>query len=106
MKKSELLSVSSDGKYGLNWGSGGTIEIVELETGDFAYALYDNECHWTIRAVFSRDMRRILCLNWDGTVGVWSVPRYGASLRINTIMDALLFSEEEFVLRQAHLYHG
>lgn len=106
MQRNKLSPLTPDRKYGLNWGSGGLVEIIEIESGEYVDELYDNELHWIIRAVFSRDMRRILCLNWDGTVGIWSVPKHPVDPRVKTILDAVRYKKDEFVLRQAHLYHG
>lgn len=66
--------VSRDGKYSLIYGSGCVVQVVEVETGDSVLWLYDNYAAWIRKAVFSRDMRRILCLNDDGSVGVWTMP--------------------------------
>lgn len=67
-------AVSRDGKYGLIYGHGCAVQVAEIETGDIVLWLYDNDATWIRKAVFSRDMRRILCLNDDCSVGVWTMP--------------------------------
>lgn len=74
MKKDSLKPVSPGGLYGITYGSGGDIIVTLIETGDTMLYLLDNDAAWVRRAVFSRDMRRILCLNNDHSVGVWAMP--------------------------------
>ena len=97
MPRKELASVSPDGIYGLNWGSDGYVKVVIVETSEIIIWLHDNYTRCTMRAVFSRDMRRILCLNADGSVCVWSMaPKTDLSWRGKNIIDFLFFCGEEY----------
>jgi WD40 repeat protein len=103
-----MQPVSPDGRYALNWNSKGEVYIADLRTGQDVWWLIDNYPVWILRAAFSHDMRRILCFNWGGTVGVWSVP---AALRgrprSENIIEAVVRQEDTFTLRHAHLgYRG
>jgi len=73
MKKHPLKPISACRTYALSWDSKGEVEVCLLETGDTVGFLEDNYGP-VLRAVFSRDMRRILCQNYDGTICVWSMP--------------------------------
>jgi len=99
-------AVSRDGKYGLTYGSGCALFVVEIETGDIVLFLYDNDAAWIQKAVFSRDMRRILCLNNNGSVGVWTLPprKYRDDFCAKDIVEYLsytFFCRDSFVLRRA-----
>ncbi len=72
--KKKTRDISPDGKYGLAWGRGGSIQVVEMASGEEYYRLIANNAAYIQRAAFSRDMRRILCLNDDGSVGIYSMP--------------------------------
>lgn len=101
MTRKELLPFSPDGKYGLNWGSNGIIGIVSFETGKEIGFLRENEPLRILRAAFSRDMRRILCRNSDGTVAAWSSPREtGARSLQNSIVQAALLGKDKFTMRR------
>lgn len=96
MPRKELSPISPDRKYGLNWGSNGCIEIITIETGEPLVWLLENYPVWIIRAVFSRDMQRILCLNWGGSIGVWYIPPIAKrKADINNIVDYLCSSDRE-----------
>jgi len=73
MKRIALSPVSPCRTYSLAWDSKGDVEICLLETGDCVVLLMDNY-RPVRRAAFSRDMRRILAQNCDGSVCVWSMP--------------------------------
>jgi hypothetical protein len=99
-------AVSKDGKYGLSYGSGCAIYIVEIETGDIVLWLYDNDAAWIRKAVFSRDMRRILCLNDDGSVGVWTMPPRShrddfCAKDIVEYLSYTFFYRDSFILKRA-----
>lgn len=96
MPRKELTLFSQDGKYALNWGTNGIVAIVSFETGKRVGHLFENEPLAILRAAFSRDMRRILCLNSDGTVAVWSTPR----LYPKNIVHAVLQKNEKFSMRR------
>ena len=104
MPRKELSAISPDRKYGLNWDSKGYIDIIEIETGEELAWLYDNIPHWIIEAAFSRDMRRILCLNSDGSVGVWLMPRTRkTNTSMRNIIDCVLRQRDIFLLRREDL---
>ena len=101
MPKKELLSVSPDGVYGLNWDSAGYVQVILMETGENIAWLLDNYPRWVKRAVFSRDMRRVLCLNEDGSVCVWRMaPKTDYAWRDKNIVDYLFFLGEESTCRR------
>jgi WD40 repeat protein len=99
----KLKPVSRDGKYGLSWGSDGVVGIVDIRTGDSLWWLLDNHPVWILRAAFSRDMRRILCLNWGGTVGIWRIAPGRRCPPAQDIVQAACHGEYDFTLRSAHL---
>lgn len=90
MKKNPLKPISNCRTYSLNWDYKGQIDICLLETGDRIGYLEENSSP-ILRAVFSRDMRRILCQNHDGSVCVWSMPprNRNADLRTKNIVEYL-----------------
>jgi len=101
MPRKELSPVSPDNKYGLNWGSSGCIEITSIETGETLVCLLGNYPIWIIRAAFSRDMQRILCLNWGGSVGVWHIPPLAKRKPgTHTIVDFLCTDRERYSRRR------
>ena len=97
MKREPLKPVSPDRKYGLEWDWSGEIIISLLEEETWLVYLVDNYPNGIEKAVFSRDMRRILCLNLDGSVGVWSMPspKTGRAGWTKNIVDFLLYRPEE-----------
>lgn len=102
MPRKKMESVSPDGRYGLNWNSRGEVCIVDMRTGVELCWLIDNYPVWILRAVFSHDMRRILCFNWGGTVGVWSVPpRLRGRPPCKDIVEAVTHSRDLYSERQA-----
>lgn len=104
MPGKKMRAASPDGKYGLSWGSDGIVGIIDMRSGDTLLWLEDNHPVWILRAVFSRDMQRILCYNWGGTVGVWSVPPGLRGRRhYENIVEAAYQQRDLFVLRRAHL---
>jgi len=108
MPRKKMESVSPDGRYALNWNSKGEVSIVDMRTGEDVWWLIDNYPVWILRAAFSHDMRRILCFNWGGTVGVWSVPVPAKGKpRYADIVDAVRHNQDLFTLRYAHMgYRG
>jgi len=95
MPKKELQSVSPDGVYGLNWGSDGYIHIIFMETGETVVFLLDNYPRWTVKAAFSHGMRRLMCLNADGSVCTWKMPpKANRTWRDKNIVEYLFFCGE------------
>jgi len=101
MPRKELTSVSPDGVYGLKWGEDGLVQVVVTETGETMAWLVDNYPRWALRAVFSHDMHRILCLNADGSVGTWGIaPRTDPPWPGKNIVDYLYFRGEHYTIRR------
>lgn len=101
LKKSELRRlVSPDGVYALNWDSYGILEVVQLNI-DCAVIWLDDNTRGIKKAWFSRDMRAIFCLNYDGTMGVWSMLRPRQNNWGKDIIECLsdFNSDYEFKLR-------
>ncbi len=105
MSGKRLSAVSPDGVYGLKWNSDGCIQIILMETGEDWTWLVENYPHQIEKAVFSHDMRRILCLNKDGSVGAWIIPRksYPACPAIN-IVDYLNW-QREYIMRRTYNFY-
>lgn len=102
LKKSELRrSLSPDGAYAINWYSCGYVEVVQLNI-DWPVIWLDDNMRRIKKVWFSRDMRKILCLNYDGTVGVWSMPRPGRPIDGKNIIECLsnYNSDYDFSLRR------
>jgi hypothetical protein len=76
--KDENRAVSPDRRYMLSYSSGGDLTIADLASGEPLLFLPGFAPVSLLRAVFSRDMRKILLLYEDGCVGVFSMPPWKA----------------------------
>lgn len=107
MLRNKLGTISADGNYGLNWGTDGVVDIVDMKEGVTVRQLWESNPVGVLRAAFSRDMRRILCFCRGGSVAVWTTPKELSRKPYTvTIIDAIRCNKEIFSTRYLYSSKG